>query len=117
MTNNEFMSKYQPVPANATWLLRELIDPGHEKPVAILAVVIIDGRRVPGIILSNKPNEDIECSRFFKMDPYVIGDTIDFDIIDKPYGLNQVKFLDEDFTMDVFDACVKEILGDKYPAK
>lgn len=117
MTHNEFIKKYQPVPSNATWILRDMIDPNHEKPIAILAVVVMDGHRVPGIILTNRPNEDIECSRFFKMNPYIRDNIIDFDIIDEPYDLHQIEFIDEDFTMDVFDFCIKEIMGDQYPAK
>lgn len=113
MTHDAFVKKYNPVPANSTWITRAIMDHNFVRPTELLAVVIIDGVRVPGVILTDKQNGN----RFYKMNPYVCGDIIDFDIIDEPYSDDQFKFIDEDFTMDVFDACIKEILGDKYSIK
>lgn len=113
MTHDEFVKKYNPVPASSTWITKAIMDPNFVRPTELLAVVVIDGSRVPGIILTDKENGN----RFYKMNPYVRGDIIDFDIIDKPYTPDQFEFIDEDFTMDVLNSCVSEIMGDKFPMK
>lgn len=109
MTHNDFMKKYNAIPCNASWVLREMIDPEHKRPEAVAGVMIIDGKRYPGILLADASREDL---RFFKMLPYKDANgIIDFDIIDKAYKREEFEFIEEDMTQEIFDKCVEEIMN------
>ena len=118
MNHSEFYKKYDLLPSNASWMLKAM---NPYKNECLLSVVSINKTNVPGIIVvfktpAEEPGHVYNDYNFFKMEPYFdsANSIIDFDIIDRPYTVDEFEMLD-DYSFELFNDIVMNILKDKDP--
>lgn len=106
MTHDDFWKKYNVMPAQPTWLGRELL--GDKLREVMSGIFIVDGIRYCGILLkafdSDSWKHDDDLWYFFKTIPYWDdkNNVIEYDIIDHPYHSGEYNFIEEDLTRDAF---------------